>query len=125
MAYSRFFIVMMIATIVASLLFYGLSYAIPMLVFSDLFWWSVALFIVLSFIIFIASKWQIRRGTKGAFVSVVLFNVILKLILCFGLVYAYVQDNNPLSKWFIVPFLISYVVFTIAETYALTRVSAE
>ncbi len=116
-----------VLTVCSCLLAAGLFYLSGLfgetLVYQDFFLISMLFFLLLASVIFFASKYLTTRGKQGSFISMVIFNVLMKLILSFGLVYWYVQTNGPQTKWFVIPFLINYLIFTIMETYALTKIA--
>ncbi len=123
MKISQYGILTLFSCLLATGLFYLSSVFGDTLIYQDFFWISLVFFLLLASVIFFAAQYIVRKGQKGSFISIVIFNVLMKLILSFGLVYWYVQTNGPQSKWFVIPFLINYLIFTIMETYALTKIA--
>jgi hypothetical protein len=50
-------------------------------------------------------------------------NVMFKIIACFGVVGVYYKLYKPTDKYFLLPFLLVYLIFTIFETYFLLKQS--
>ena len=82
---------------------------------------SAYLFFV-CFCIFI--YWMAQRSSSSRageyFLYIVVINVFVKLIASFLMVFIYARYAAPSDKWFIIPFLIVYLVFTVFETYFLS-----
>jgi hypothetical protein len=49
--------------------------------------------------------------------------ILMKMIVCVALVVAYVKISNPESKLFVLPFLTTYLIFTIFEIFVLQKIA--
>ena len=125
MTLSAFIKYLIYATIVSIVLFYVTNFMWPISMHQDLLWWSILCFVLLAVIIyFLVDRSMTRSGGKGM-IGLVIFNVLLKLVFSFGFVAFYVKSKQPQDKAFIVPFLITYLVFTIFETWFLNEKARE
>lgn len=87
-----------------------------------LFSWSLWLsFIVFSlFLFFIASK-AAKSENKSLFSQVFLISIMIKMFLSLTYIIAYVLFSKPQDKFFVIPFFITYIIFTIYEVHFLTE----
>jgi len=60
-----------------------------------------------------------RYANGKSVIGLVILNVFLKLVVSFGFVAMYVKNYQPQQKLFIVPFLMTYLIFAIFETWFL------
>ena len=65
---------------------------------------------------YILSKKAIASTNKMAFIQLVMGNVLFKLVFIMLIVAVYFKYVRPESKYFILPFLSIYFIFTIFET---------
>ncbi|NNE25796.1 MAG: hypothetical protein HKN09_03040 [Saprospiraceae bacterium] len=85
-------------------------------------------FIVSAYVFFVAFcifiYWLAQRSSKSKageyFLYIVVVNVFVKLIASFMMVFIYAKLAEPSDKWFVIPFLIIYLVFTVFETFFLS-----
>jgi len=108
-----------VSTIASIVAFFLLDQFLPLTKHMDLLWWSIICFVILSSTIyFLVERSMKLTGGKGV-IDLVIFNVLIKLVFSFGFVALYVHQNQPQEKLFIVPFLMTYLVFTVFETWFL------
>jgi|GEM_PF-6801870 len=79
-------------------------------------------FVLLSFIISIFSSRLVDHKNPYYFSWVTMLSVLIKLGIGVGIVVIYSRVGNPLDKLYIVPFLLSYIIFTVCEVYILQRI---
>jgi len=107
-------------TILVSIaIFYSLNVFLPLSANINFFWGSVLGFTILSVIIYILVERSLLLSGGKSILGLVLFNVLLKLVFSFGFVALYVQYTQPTGKFFLLPFFIAYLTFTIFETWFL------
>ncbi len=119
MAHFSFIKYLSASIVISILLFYGLNLIIDMISHQTLLWWSLGFFIILSLITFFVLDLSLKKANGSGFIGLVMINVFFKLVASFVLVAAYVNQYQPQEKTFIIPFLSTYLVFTILETYFL------
>ena len=84
-------------------------------------------FIIAAYVFFVCFcifiYWLAQRSSSSRageyFLYIVVINVFVKLIASFMMVFIYARYAEPSNKWFVIPFLIVYLVFTVFETYFL------
>lgn len=86
-------------------------------------WISLAVYTGLSLLIYFLGETTTKSKDKNAFIQIMLIFIFLKMMLSFAMVVLYAQNVEPASKYFILPFLFIYLVFTIFETAFLMRIA--
>ena len=118
--YTRQISVISIALILFSLALYmllGWQLLLP------LYLMGVVSFVVFCTLIFLyAQKTSVSKGLL-AFNNVVIASFVLKLIMSVGLIMAFEWWLEPNRKYHIWHFLLIYLIFTIYETYFLTKLA--
>lgn len=82
---------------------------------------SLIFFIILSIIVFHLGLRLVKSRNKNDFSRLVLGFTGFKMMLSVALVFIYQSVMEPTNRWFVIPFLIIYVLYTIFETYFLMR----
>ena len=65
---------------------------------------------------YLLSVKAIKSTNKMAFIQLVMFNVIFKIVGFMVIAAAYFKIAHPTQKYFILPFLVIYFIYTIFET---------
>jgi len=86
-------------------------------------WLSLLFFIALSAFIFFSGKRSAVNANKNAFTNTVLGFTMTKMLICAIIVVAYHKIVQPESKWFLLPFFVTYLVFTAFETYWMMKLA--
>jgi len=116
-----FYKIISLSTLTSILLYVILGFAIPIFPYLDFFIISILFFLVYNLVLFFASKRAKSSKVKNQFIHLVLYNVFVKIILSFLIVFVYFKITEPDNKFFIVPFLICYLVYTVFETYFMSK----
>ena len=119
MASSDFLKFLTLAGLISVLLFFVLNFFLPLMPHIQLLWWSLVCFVLLAVFIYFLVDRSMKLSNGRSVLGLVIINVFLKLIFSFGFVAIYVQYKNPQDKFFLIPFLTTYLVFTIFETWFL------
>lgn len=107
------------AGLTSVLLFFVLNFFIPLMLYIDLLWWSIVCFVLLAVVIYFLVDRSMKLYDGKSVLGLVIINVFLKLIFSFAFVAIYVQIKSPQEKIFLIPFLTTYLVFTVFETWFL------
>lgn len=81
---------------------------------------SVCLFVVMSIVVYYAGQAALKSGSPYSFIRLIIVNVFAKIVICFAMVAIYFKVCQPESKLFILPFLTTYLIFMVFETYFLS-----
>lgn len=73
--------------------------------------------------IYFKAKAAIDSPNKYAFNNIIILSIAAKMFVSILFLLIYKKLLNPQSHYFVVPFLIIYVVYTIFETYFMTKLS--
>lgn len=84
---------------------------------------SLVFFALICIMIFVLAQRAVKSRDKNFFIYIIVINLFVKIVASFILVVVYTKIKEPESKLFIIPFLINYLVFTVFETYFLSRQS--
>ncbi|NET36444.1 MAG: hypothetical protein F6K19_31185 [Cyanothece sp. SIO1E1] len=90
-------------------------------VYLDISTVSLIFFTVLSIIVFHLGLRMVQSRNKNDFSRLVLGFTGFKMMLSVAVVFIYQSVVEPTDRWFVIPFLLIYVVYTIFETYFLMR----
>ena len=113
-----------LGTILSLLMVVGIHFLFTdMLHYKGMFLSSLVFFIVLTYIIHVIATRALQNKQKDFFIYIVMMNVLIKIVFAFGFVMVYVKMFPPENKWFIIPFLINYLIFTVIETIILTKMA--
>lgn len=77
---------------------------------------SVALFVVLSVLNFNLGAIAVRSDNKYLYNNIIIGNFVSKLLFSLILVAVYVKFWSPEDSYFVLPFIVVYIIFTIFET---------
>lgn len=91
--------------------------------YSDLLLYSIALFLCIAIFVSLIGPIVAKHQKRQLFLSVMVYNMLLKIILSVVLLLWYKHDSLPENGYFIIPFLYVYFVFSIFETWFLMKVS--
>lgn len=111
---------LMLAVISSAMVFGLVNLVLPLNPYLDLLGWSILFFVILAIIAFFVAGRSIKNNKGQQFIGLVIFNVFIKMLVSFALIAAYVRFNAPTDKFFVVPFLTTYLIFTALETYFLS-----
>jgi len=85
--------------------------------YSDIGWYAIGLFAVMCVTVFHLTELLEQATKKTGFISLIMANMLFKMVFSAVLVTAYYVKRSPDDGLFIMPFIIVYVLFTIFETY--------
>ena len=88
--------------------------------------WSLLLFYFLAAILlFVVGKKLAVSENKNAFTLFIMGAVFAKMMLSMAVLVVYLKFAQPASKYFILPFFVVYLAFTVFETYFLMKIGRE
>ncbi len=96
-----------------------INLAVPILGHLDFLGLSILGYTLLSIIIYFLVERSFKYSGGRSMIGLVIFNVFLKMVFTFSFVAIYVTLKEPTDRLFLVPLLITYLVFTIFETWFL------
>ncbi len=91
----------------------------------DISYYGVAMFGVLSILLFVFLTKSLKSTNKQLFISITLTNMLVKIVCSIMLLLIYKEINQPPDGKFIIPFLSIYLTFTIFETWFMVRLADE
>lgn len=122
MTFQRFFTLLIATSLSVITINATLQYAYPVLQnHYRIAWWSLSLFILISWFMYVIGKIAISSTNKYLFNNIIVGFVILKMTFSIAMLIVYKKTFQPESKSFLVPFFIAYLAFTIFETYFMMK----
>lgn len=91
--------------------------------YQDLSLWSVILFVVISIVMFYIGRWGVEHSNKNIFTTLLFGFVAAKMFLSVVLLLVYHLFMEPANQFFILPFFLVYIVYTIFECVYLTKLN--
>ena len=88
-------------------------------------WWSLALYIAISWFMYVVGKRAAESPNKYFFNNVIISSMLLKMIFSVAVILIYKKTFHPEGKAFLLPFFIAYFTFTIFETYFMTQLAQQ
>ena len=86
---------------------------------------SVIFFALLTLLIFLIAKRAVQSPDPNTFTRISLLFVFVKLVAALAFIVLYDQLIEPKTRWFVLPFLLVYVLFTIFEVIFMMALSRE
>ena len=101
-----------------------LLFMIPELMFLKKFTWaSIAFFTLLSGIIYFLGTIGVSGKSNYAFITYIYVSMGIKMMLCVVMVFSYLFFFKPEKIFFIIPFFLLYILYTVFETFFLVKES--
>lgn len=102
------------------IIFYACTWIIPVKPYVDVLIYAMLFFTVLTALVYWLGERSLIKKQNNFFLYIIILNVFVKLVASFVFMFLYVQTNDPSDRFFLVPFLLTYLIFTIFETYILS-----
>ncbi len=116
---SHFIKLLLLTIVITVALFFLANLVIPIFDYLDFLGMAIVFFVIISVIIYWLGERAVTNNKGNFFIYVIMINVFVKLIASFVFVMVYAKIKNPTDKFFIVTFLLTYLTFTVFETYFL------
>ena len=124
MTQRQFWTGLIVTTVITLALIFGLHMLIPSLKsyqsLSILSFIAFILFCILAYYIGLSSA---QSENKYAFSRFSLLVIMLKMLICLLIIFGYYKLGNPVDKFFVIPFLVIYLTYTIFEVYFLNKLA--
>lgn len=121
MSQRQFFIQLGILSLGATILLFFLNRLAQLQPYSILSWISLAAFMALSALMYLAGRRAALSDNKNDFTNAILGFTMGKMFLAILVVFGYSQLARPPDKLFIIPFFAVYLIYTIFETYFMMK----
>ncbi|MCB0578256.1 MAG: hypothetical protein KDD10_02955 [Phaeodactylibacter sp.] len=116
-----FFIQLGLLSLGAAILLFFLNRLPQLQAYSTLSWISLAAFVGLSILMYLAGRRAAESDNKNDFTNAVLGFTAGKMFLAILVLLGYSQLAQPPDKLFIIPFFSVYLIYTIFETYFMMK----
>lgn len=116
-----FFIQLGLLSLGAAILLFFLNRLPQLQAYSTLSWISLAAFVGLSILMYLAGRRAAESDNKNDFTNAVVGFTAGKMFLAILVLLGYSQLAQPPDKLFIIPFFAVYLIYTIFETYFMMK----
>ena len=123
MEQRQFFLQLLITTVIAALVLWGLHQVPRLAPYWLLSTLSLGGFMLLSIVMYYAGRKAAYSSNKHDFTNIIMGFTMGKMALSFMLIFAYLKLAEPTDKIFILPFFAIYLIYTIFETYFMMKLS--
>ena len=122
MTVRTFWLQISVLTIGTIALLFGLSLTEPLQPYRNFSWISLFFFVILSISMYLIGKKAALSPQKNLFTQLILVFTLIKMLLSVLIVLLYHRAVLPESNWFLLPFFLVYLIYTIFETYFMIRI---
>lgn len=119
MPFAKFLKYLLLSSLATIASFFFVDLFIPLRQHLQILWLSLLCYVILAFLIHFLVERSLRRSSGKNMIGLVIFNVFLKLLFTFGFVTVFVKLQEPTDRLFLVPLLLTYLIFTVFETWFL------
>lgn len=84
---------------------------------------TIALYTILCISIYVAGRVLIGSTNRNLYLGLIVMNVLFKMIFSVIIVYIYHKKFQPQESYYLMPFIASYLLFTIFETHFMMKQS--
>ena len=116
-----FYLQLAIVTLLATAVAFGINTFPQFAEVRPIAWISLGIFVLLSMVIFYAGRKAAFSENKNDFTNVFLGITIGKIFIAIIFILGYNQLMEPDSRFFIIPFFLMYLIYTIFETYIMMK----
>jgi len=117
MTKAQFLKLMLGSALVSVLVHFALGLMWPVRQYTDFLGWSILFFSVLALVAYIMGELSIKKRGGAGYIGLVMLSVFVKLLASFLFVALYVKYKTPEDRYFLLPFLVTYLIYTIYEVY--------
>ena len=122
---STFLRQLLILTAITAVALFGINQLEVLHPYRNFSWISLTFFVVLSVAMFVVGLWTAKSSNKNAFTGTILGFTFAKIVFSFVVVLGYHQLTHPTSKAFVIPFFITYLVYTAFETWFMMQLGKQ
>lgn len=121
MTAKAFYLQLAMVTLLAAATAYGINTFPQFADVQPIAWISLGIFVLLSVVMYYAGRKAAFSDNKHDFTNVSLGVTIGKIFIAILFILGYNQLMQPDSRFFIIPFFLMYLIYTIFETYIMMR----
>jgi len=121
MNHSKFLTGLLITILACVATYTILVYFLPQFDYTDLNYYTIAMFVIISLIVYYLANKALSSTNRNSFLNIVVLNLFMKMVATFVVIGIYVTVTTPEDKMYLIPLTINYLIFTIFETYFLSK----
>ena len=120
-----FFRQLSIISVLTAIVLFALNQWSLLSPYQDFSWISLAFFVLLTLAMYGVGTLTSKSKNTAAFTGTILGFTFGKMFFSLIIVIAYFQYTQPLSKVFVVPFFIVYLIYTVFETWFMMKLGKQ
>ncbi len=113
---------LLITSVIALVISYALSLLPQEAPFQKIIFESILFFAVFTVFQYLIGLSVTDHPNKGLYIGMVQLLSGIKIAITIAFIVIFMKFEQPESSWFVLPFLLNYVIFTVFETATLMRV---
>ncbi|KGE89386.1 MAG: hypothetical protein ACE362_18430 [Phaeodactylibacter xiamenensis] len=121
MTAKAFYLQLALVTLIAAATAFGINTFPQFADVQPIAWISLGIFVLLSVVMYYAGRKAAFSDNKHDFTNVSLGVTIGKIFIAILFILGYNQLMQPDSRFFIIPFFLMYLIYTIFETYIMMK----
>ncbi|WP_425420401.1 hypothetical protein [Phaeodactylibacter xiamenensis] len=121
MTAKAFYLQLAIVSLIAAATAFGINTFPQFADVQPIAWISLGIFVLLSVVMYYAGRKAAFSDNKHDFTNVSLGVTIGKIFIAILFILGYNQLMQPDSRFFIIPFFLMYLIYTIFETYIMMK----
>ncbi len=121
MTAKAFYLQLAMVTLIAAATAYGINTFPQFADVQPIAWISLGIFVLLSVVMYYAGRKAAFSDNKHDFTNVSLGVTVGKIFIAILFILGYNQLMQPDSRFFIIPFFLMYLIYTIFETYIMMK----
>ncbi len=90
-------------------------------VYSEMSYAAIFFLFLFNVFVFQKAKHYSENSDDKRYLGLIFANFLVKIVLVVGIPIVYVLLKKPQESWFIVPYIVIYIIFTIFETWYLNK----
>jgi hypothetical protein len=118
---KAFYLQLAMVTLIAAATAYGINTFPQFADVQPIAWISLGIFVLLSVVMYYAGRKAAFSDNKHDFTNVSLGVTVGKIFIAILFILGYNQLMQPDSRFFIIPFFLMYLIYTIFETYIMMK----
>ena len=122
MTWKTFLYQLLLVTLGAALILFAISFIPALHPYSDFSIYCILFFVVFCQFIFLLGKIAVSSNNVNLFNFLIMALMFFKIIFSIAFIFIYKQNTNPETGYYIIPFIIVYVIYTIFEVYFMSKI---
>jgi hypothetical protein len=122
MTWKQFLYQLILVSLGAAAILFGIHFIPAMRPYDDFSIYCILFFVIFCQFIFLLGKIAVSSNNVNLFNFLIMALMFFKIIFSIAFIFIYKQNKEPETAFYIIPFLIVYIIYTIFEVYFMSKV---